>query len=50
MEDDNILKSYRLKPATLLKVTLLHGCFSTFLKFRNGTQWRKASHLINAAL
>ena len=41
MEDDNFLKSYSLNPATLLIVTLLHGCFPTFLKFRNGIKWRK---------
>ena len=28
----------------LLKVTLLHGCFSPFLNFTNGTKPRKASH------
>ena len=28
----------------LLKVTLLHGCFSHFLNFTNGTKPRKASH------
>ena len=27
-----------LKPATLLKVTLLHGCFSRFLNSTNGTK------------
>ena len=27
-----------LKPATLLKVTLLHGCFSRFLNCINGTK------------
>ena len=26
------------KPATLLKVTLLHGCFSRFLNSKNGTK------------
>ena len=30
-----------LKPATLLKVTLLHGCFSRFLNCTNGTKLRK---------
>ena len=33
-----------VKHATLLKVTLLHGCFSRFLSFTNGTTSRKASH------
>ena len=32
----------KLKPATLLKVTLLHGCFWRFLNFANGTKSRKA--------
>ena len=32
----------KLKPATLLKVTLLHGCFSRFLNCTNGTKSRKA--------
>ena len=31
------------KPATLLKVTLLHGCFSRFLTCTNGTKCRNAS-------
>ena len=34
------------KPATLLKVKLLHGCFSHFLNFANGTKSRKASHIV----
>ena len=29
------------QPATLLKVTLLHGCFSRFLNCTNGTKSRK---------
>ena len=33
------------KPATLLKVTLLHGCFSRFLNCTNGTKSRNASHV-----
>ena len=28
-------------PATVLKVTLLHGCFSRFLNCTNGTKLRK---------
>ena len=28
----------KLKPATLLKVLLLHGCFSRFLNCTNGTK------------
>ena len=33
----------RLKPATLLKVTLIHGNFSRFLNCANDTKSRKAS-------
>ena len=33
------------KPAALLKVTLLHGCFSRFLNDTDGTKSRKASHI-----
>ena len=35
----------RLKPATLLKVTLLHVCFSRFLNCTNGIKSRNASHI-----
>ena len=35
-----------LQPATLLKVTLLHGCYSRFLNCTNGTKLRKASHIL----
>ena len=39
-----------LKPATLVKVTLLHGCFSRFLNCTNGTKSRKEStYLINVS-
>ena len=31
--------------ATLLKVTLLHGCFSRFLNCTNGTRSRETSHI-----
>ena len=31
------------KTATLLKVTLLHGCFSRYLNYTNGTKSRKTS-------
>ena len=34
-----------MKPATLLKVTLFHECFSRFLISTNSTKWRKASHI-----
>ena len=32
----------QIKPATLLKVTLIHGCFSRFLNYTNGTESRNA--------
>ena len=35
---------------TLLKVTLLHGCFSRFLNCTNGTKSRKTSHIYLACL
>ena len=34
-----------LKPATLLKLILLHGCFSRFLNCTNGTKLRNASYI-----
>ena len=37
--------SCRLKPAFLVKVTLLHGCFSRFVNCPNGTKSRKASYM-----
>ena len=33
-----------LKPTTLLKVTLLHGCCSRFLNCANGTKSHNATH------
>ena len=35
-----------LKPATLLKLTFLHGCFSRFLNCTNATKSRNAPHLL----
>ena len=35
----------KLQSATLLKVTLLYGCFSHFLNCINGTKLRHASHI-----
>ena len=35
------------QPATLLKVTLLHECFSRFLNCTNGTKSSKTSHIQN---
>ena len=37
----------RLKPATLLKLTILHGCFPLFLNCTNSTKSRNASHISN---
>ena len=34
-----------MKPATLLKVTLLHGCFSRILNCANYTKSRNAWHI-----
>ena len=34
-----------MKPATLLKVTLLHGCFSHILNCANYTKSRNAWHI-----
>ena len=39
------MEVFYLKPATLLKVTLFHGCFSRFLNCANDTKSRKASHM-----
>ena len=41
-----VLILVKFQPATLLKVTLFHGCFSRFLTFTNDTKSRKASHII----
>ena len=35
-------------PETLLKLTLLHECFSRFLNCTNGTKTRKASHMFKS--
>ena len=42
-------QSCRLKPTTLLKVTLDRGCFSRFLKYVNGTKLCKAFRVIDLA-
>ena len=36
-----------LKPTLLLKVSLLHGCFSYFQYCTNVTKSNKASHMLN---
>ena len=41
-----LLVKLRAKPATLLKVTLLHTRFPRFLNCANGTKSRNASHMI----
>ena len=40
-----LLVSCRLQSSTLLKVTLLHGCFSCFLNCTSGTKLHNTSHL-----
>ena len=40
----------RLKPATLLKLILLHGCFSRFLNWTNATKSRNAPQISDWAL
>ena len=42
--DGGVLLLVKLQPATLLKATLLYGCFSRFLNYTNGIKSRKASH------
>ena len=42
-----LLVKLQAKPATLLKVTLLHGCFSRFLNCTNGTKSCKVSDYNN---
>ena len=41
-----LLVKLQLEPATLLKVTLLHGWLSRILNCTNGTKWRSASHMM----
>ena len=45
MQECYFKQSCRLQPATLLKVTLLHWCFSCFLNCMNGTKPYKAWQL-----
>ena len=40
-----ILKSEKSPPATLIQITLLHGCFSSFQNCTNGTKSCKKPHL-----
>ena len=43
---ENPLKSVAFKPATLLKVVLLNGCFSRFVNDANVTKLSKTSHIV----
>ena len=45
-----LVKLHAKSFTTLLKVTLLHGCFSRFLNCTNGTKSRKTSHINLACL
>ena len=45
-----LVKLHAKSFTTLLKVTLLHGCFSRFLNCTNGTKSRKTSHIYLACL
>ena len=47
---ERVLLLVKLQAATLRKVTLLHGCFSRFSSFTNGTKLRKASHVGNYSI
>ena len=40
---EGVLLLVKLQFATLLKVTLFHGCFSRFLNCTNGIKSRKAT-------
>ena len=42
----NFSKVTGWKPATLLKLTLLHRCFSRFLNCTNATKSHNAPHII----
>ena len=47
VRDTNTANSL-LQPATLLKLTLLHGCFSSFLNCASGIKSRNASHILSS--
>ena len=44
----NVSKVAGLRPATLLKAALPHGCFSRFSNSTNGTKSRNTSHITEA--
>ena len=46
----SLLEELQAQPATLLKLTLLHECFSHFLNWTNGTKLQKASHITENSL
>ena len=46
----NKREKHQCKPATLLKVTLLHGCFSRFLNCTSGIKSRRASDILKALM
>ena len=50
MEECKLQGICRLKPATLLKLTLLHGCFSLFLNCANGAKWRNALQMVQSLI
>ena len=41
-----LLVKLQAKVSNLLKVTLIHGCFSRFLSYTNDTKSHDASHII----
>ena len=43
------MEECQFSPATLLKLTLLHGCFSRFLNCTNGTKSCNASHMTSSS-
>ena len=45
-----VLLLAKLQAATLLKETLLHGCFLCFLNCKSGTKSRNASHILNYSI
>ena len=47
----NVKNTHGGKPAILLKLTFLHGCFSCFLNCANGTKSSKAfDHVIQSGV
>ena len=40
--------NFRLQPATLLELTIFHGCFSRFLNCLNGTKSLNTPHLMQS--